>query len=208
MISREDVQSRQDDITAKPPRLPAPRTEDVLQPARKIMAEIAGAASGSTASIPDEHIPEMILTAMCHKDLFERLVNVSLTLLKEPSLPLRDRQLVILRVGWLRQIPYIWGEHVTVSKKLGLSEDDIEQVTLGSTASCWTDHERALLEATEQLIDNGMIDDETWEVLAKAYSDKQLFELPILVGQFSTVGLFQNALRIRLSPSNKGLMAR
>lgn len=208
MISTEDVKKRQADITVNPPRLPAPRTEEVLAPARKIMSEIAGAASGKADVIPDEHIPDMLLTAMCHKELFERLVNVSLNLLKDPALPLRDRQLVILRVGWLRQIPYIWGEHVTVSKKLGLSEDDIEQVTVGSAASCWTDHERALLQATEQLIGNGMIDDATWDVLAQSYNDKQLFELPILVGQFSTVGLFQNALRIRLSPSNQGLMAR
>lgn len=208
MVSPNDVQSRQHDITAKPPRLPAPRTEEVLAPARKIMAEISGAASGSTATLSDEDIPEMILTAMCHKDLFESLVHVSLRLLKEPSLPTRDRQLVILRVGWLRQIPYIWGEHVNVSKKLGLSEEDIKQVTVGSSASCWTDHERTLLKATEELITDGMIDDETWEILANKYSDQQLFELPILVGQFSTVGLFQNALRIRLSPSNKGLMAR
>jgi alkylhydroperoxidase family enzyme len=184
------------------------RTEKVMAPARALMSQISGAASGSTATVPDEHIPEMVITAMCHRELFEKVVSVSLQLLKDPALPRRDRQLVILRVGWVQQIPYIWGEHVSVSKKIGLSSEDIEQVTVGSTSSHWSEHERALLGATEELIDRAMISDATWAILARQLDDRQLFELPVLVGQFSTVGYFQNVLRIPLSPGNQGLRAR
>jgi hypothetical protein len=55
------------------------------------MAKISGAASGVSTPVADEHIPEMLITAMCHQNPLERVVNVSLMLLKEPSLPLRDR---------------------------------------------------------------------------------------------------------------------
>ncbi len=204
----EEVEARQADIVGRPPRIPAFRSEEVLVPARRLMAKIAGTASGNGGAIPDELIPEMLLTAMVHRDLFERVAEVSLKLLQEPALPLRDRQLVILRVGWLHQIPYIWGEHVAVSKRLGLSSDDIEQVVAGSTSPHWTDHERALLQATEELIDEAMISDATWDVLAQRYDHAQLIELPLLVGQFSTVGYFQNALRIPLSAANQGLHSR
>jgi 4-carboxymuconolactone decarboxylase len=208
MHTDPSTESRNAEITGRPPRISLQRTEEVLVPARELMAAISGAASGSTATVADEHIPEMLITAMCHRELFEKVVGVSLQLLKEPALPLRDRQLVILRVGWLRQIPYIWGEHVNVSKKLGLCSEDIEQVTVGSTSPHWRDHERALLEATEELIDRAMISDATWAVLARQFDARQLFELPVLVGQFSTVGYFQNALRIPLSPGNEGLRSR
>ncbi|WP_317930232.1 carboxymuconolactone decarboxylase family protein [Halioxenophilus sp. WMMB6] len=202
------VAARNAAIMEQPPRLPANRTEAVLAPARAMMAQIAGAASGQATPVPDEHIPEMLLTAMCHQELFERVVNVSLQLLKNPSLPLRDRQLVILRTGWLRQIPYIFGEHVSVSKKLGLTDEDIEQVIVGSASPHWSEHEKALLEATEQIVNSAMVTDEVWQILAKSYNHPQLFELPVLIGQFSTVGYFQNVLRIPLSPSNPGLTAR
>lgn len=208
MSTPERTSARDEEITGKPARIASRRTEEYLIPAREMMAKIGGSASGQATTIPDEHIPEMLLTAMCHRELFERVVNVSLQLLKDPALPLRDRQLVILRVGWLRQIPYIWGEHVLVSKKLGLSSEDIEQVIVGSTAEHWSTHEQAVLKATEELIDNAMISDITWGTLAQQYSEKQLFELPILVGQFSTVGYFQNALRIPLSDANRGLNSR
>jgi alkylhydroperoxidase family enzyme len=208
MKAPASVAAREQEIVGKPPRIPSRRSEAYLAPAREMMAKISGAASGHATPVADEHIPEMLLTAMCHRELFERVVNVSLQLLKDPALPLRDRQLVILRVGWLRQVPYIWGEHVNVSKKLGLTGEDIEQVTVGSTSSHWSDFERALIKATEELVDTAMITDPTWETLAQQYDEKQLFELPVLVGQFSTVGYFQNALRIPLSATNEGLKAR
>jgi hypothetical protein len=53
-----------------------------------------------------------------------------------------------------------------------------------------------------------MISDATWEMLAKRLDEKQLFELAVLVGQFTTVAYFQNSLRLRLSEDNKGLRAR
>jgi len=208
MHTPESIKAREAEIIGKPPRIQPRRDDAHLARAREMMAKIAGAASGKAAPIADENIPDMILVAMGHAELFEPLVNVSLQLLKNPSLPLRDRQLVILRVAWIRQIPYVWGEHVVVSKKLGLSSEDIEQVTVGSDSDHWTGHERALLQAVEELLDTAMITDQPWEILAQQYNEKQLFELPVLVGQFSTVGYFQNALRIPLSKVNEGLKAR
>ncbi len=208
MDTNQSTAEREAEITGKPPRILPRRTEEVLAPAREVLAKISGAASGQTSPVSDEHIPEMLLTAMCHRELFERLVEVSLLLLKAPSLSLRDRQLVILRTSWLRQVPYIWGEHVSVSKKLGLSGEDIEQVIAGSSSPHWSEHEAALLKATEELVENSMISDDTWDQLARRLDEKQLFELPVLVGQFSTVGYFQNALRIPLSPGNEGLNSR
>lgn len=209
MPTADDAARRQAEITGQPPRIEAKRDPATLEAAREQMGKIMGAASGGQPpAVADADIPEMLLTAMCHRELFAKLAEVSLHLLKQPSLALRDRQLVILRVAWLRPIPYIWGEHVRVSKSLGLTADDIEQVTVGSTAACWNEHERALLQATEELVDRAMISDATWAVLARTLDDRQLFELPVLVGQFSTVGYFQNALRIPLAPGNEGLASR
>jgi len=204
----ESVAAREAEIIGRPPRVLPHRDDAHMARAREIMAKIAGAASGKAEPITDENISEMVLVATSHAELFEPLVNLSMQLLKNPTLPLRDRQLVILRVAWVRQVPYIWGEHVPVSKKLGLSSDDIEQVTNGSGSAYWSEHERALLRATEELLENAMISDESWGMLARVYDEKQLFELPILVGQFSTVGYFQNALRVPLSATSMGLKAR
>ena len=121
---------------------------------------------------------------------------------------MRDRELVILRTGWLCRAPFEWGEHVRIGRQLGLTGEEIERVIEGSTAGGWSEHERALLAATEELHAGAMISDATWEVLSRSMSDTQLFELAVLVGQFTTVAYWQNALRLPLGEGNAGLAAR
>jgi alkylhydroperoxidase family enzyme len=52
-----------------------------------------------------------------------------------------------------------------------------------------------------------MISDATWAVLATHFDDKQLIELPIVIGQYHAVAYLQNALRMRLHSGNQGLRA-
>lgn len=115
---------------------------------------------------------------------------------------------MVLRVAWLWQAPYEWGEHVKLAKAAGITSEEIERVTAGSAAPGWDDHEAALLRAAEELCADAMISDATWAVLAQRLDEQQLFELPVLVGQFTNVAYFQNALRLRLESHNPGLHAR
>ena len=48
----------------------------------------------------------------------------------------------------------------------------------------------------------------TWQVLARSWSEAQLLEFPILVGQYLGVGFLQNSVRIPLGQGNPGLKAR
>ncbi len=206
-----DVQAaarRQAEVAGAPPRVAAKHTPEVVAAAREQLAKVAGAGSGNSVDIDSIPIPEMLLTVMCHRELFARLAEVSIQLLQRPALDKRDRQLVILRTAWVRRIPYIWGEHVRVSKALGISGEEIERVIAGVEAEGWDAYEKALLSATDELCASAMISDANWSILAQRLDDQQLFELTVLVGQFSTVGLFQNALRIPLAPGNPGLNAR
>ncbi len=42
------------------------------------------------------------------------------------SLPARDREILILRIGWLNQARYEWEQHVRIGKAAGLTDDEIE----------------------------------------------------------------------------------
>jgi hypothetical protein len=52
------------------------------------------------------------------------------------------------------------------------------------------------------------ISDATWGMLARRLDERQLIELPIVVGQYQTVAYYQNSLRLRLHTGNLGLKAR
>jgi hypothetical protein len=81
-------------------------------------------------------------------------------------------------------------------------------VTLGSSAAGWSDHERALLSAVEELLGDHSLSDETWAVLAGTWSETQLIELPVLVSVAHMLALQQNYFKIPLPERSKGLRQR
>ena len=169
---------------------------------------MSGHATAAEVSAQLAALPEVIRTMVRHADLFTRHLDVGLYLLRQGALSARDRELAILRIGWLCQAPYEWGEHVLVARKLGITREDTQRITEGSSAAGWTEHEQAILRGTEELHSDAMISDPTWATLSKTLDDKQLIELPIVVGQYQTLAYSQNSLRLRLHPGNLGLNAR
>ena len=91
---------------------------------------------------------------------------------------------------------------------LDLSSEEFERVTQGSRATGWSEHEEAILRATEELFGSAMISDATWEVLSRRFNSRQLIELPVVVGQYQAAAFYQNSLRLRLLNGNLGLEAR
>lgn len=204
-------QARQREIIDNPPRIEADYSESNVRAAKIHTAKLMTTASGGARSpSPDDvnlsDIPEMVVTLMgCHPELYEKVADVSVTLMASSSLPRRELELVVLRADWLCQSPYNFGEHVPIAKRFGITDAEIERVKRGADAQGWSEHDQALVRAAEELHVDSMLSDATWETLAKTYSDKQIFELIVLVGQFTLVTYFQNSLRLKLSENNAGL---
>jgi len=173
-----------------------------------LMPDPAGVAPASDLSAVLAQLPEIVRTMLRHPELFARQVDMGIQLLAQGALAPRDRELAILRIGWLCQAPYEWGEHVQVAQKLGIGREEIERITRGSAADGWSEHEQAIVRAAEELFEGAMISDATWATLAKRLDERQLIELPIVVGQYQTVAYYQNSLRLCLHEGNLGLQAR
>jgi len=156
----------------------------------------------------DTPVPEFFATVGKHPELLAAFLDFGIRFLGDTALPDRQRELAILRTGWLCGAPFEWGEHVIIGKEAGLTSEEIERIAQGSGAPGWSEHERALLKACEELHGDAMISDETWDVLGRRLDERQLIELPVLVGQYHKVAFIQNSLRFRIRDCNPGLSAR
>ena len=157
---------------------------------------------------PLSEVPEFVATMLHHGDLFQKQIDLTGALFNG-ELDVRDRELAILRTTWLCQAPFVFGQHVGVSKVLcGFTTEDIERIIMGSIATEWDEHSRAILCAAEELHECAEISDATWDILTRKLNSKQLIELPVLVGQMHGVAFVQRSLRVRLMPGEKGLDAR
>lgn len=202
------VDRRHAQVFGDGPRMDPLTLEEMPEEALEITRHLMKVTSSVSGEPSLENVPEIVPTMLRHPELFKGVMALSTQLQARGTLTARDRELAILRSAWLSQAPYEWGEHVAIAKQAGVGTDEIERVTRGSSAAEWTGRDRALLQAVEELHDEAMISDATWDALSKTLDEKQLIELPILVGQFQMVAYFQNSLRLRLRRRNGGLRER
>lgn len=199
------TRDRQEMIVGRPPRIGALDVSEFTEEAQIMNHEIRVAFN-----LPLDLPPwEYLATILRHPSLFRRHNALAVQLISDGALSPRDRELAILRLAWLLQAPYEFGEHVGTAKRMcGITDEEIEQAIVGSGAPGWNERERAIIRAVEELLEDAMISDETWATLAAHFNEQQLLELPILIGQYQGLAYLQNSIRTRLMDGNSGLAAR
>ena len=118
-------------------------------------------------------------------------------LLRDSTLPLRDRELLILRIGWLNGGAYEWAAHTGVARRSGITDEDLRPVLEGPDAPGWSAWDATLLHAADELHDDALISDATWTALAERYDRRQLMETVFTVGQYNLVAMYLNSLAAR-----------
>ena len=134
---------------------------------------------------------------MNHPKLTRRWTVFAGHVLQKQTLPLRERELLILRIGWLNQSEYEWAQHVEIAKRGGITEAEIERVRQGPGAG-WNAHEAALLQAADDLFENSMVSDETWVALAAKYSTEEMMDVVFTIGQYNLVSWALNSFGVPL----------
>ena len=138
-----------------------------------------------------------IFTTMArHPKLFRDWLQFGGRLLMGGRLPGRDRELLILRTAFVRGAAYEWGHHVGMALGVGLTQDEIDRVAQGPDAAGWAPFDATLLRAADQLIATSTIDEPTWTALAADYDEQQLIEVPMLVGHYTLLSCFLNAIGV------------
>jgi alkylhydroperoxidase family enzyme len=146
----------------------------------ELLAQVGGPAGGAS---------NIFATFVRHPGLFRRWLPFGGKLLSG-RLSARHRELLILRTGWNCQAEYEWGQHVVIGKASGLDDAEIERVKEGPDAAGWDPFEAILLRAA----------------LAAVYDDKQLIEVPMVVGHYHLVGFTLNSLGVQLEPGLAGFV--
>ena len=120
------------------------------------------------------------------------------------TIPLRDKELLILRTAWLSRGDFVWGRHAITGKKAGLTDEEISRIPQGPDAK-WSSFDAVLLRAADELHKSRFVTDATWSALAQRYTGNQLVEVVLIVGNYTMLTMFQNSLGLQLEPGVKGL---
>lgn len=159
----------------------------------QIMDIIRLFAGPGRLNVDDNHV---LTTFVQHPPLAEHFLRFNRYLLMDSTLPVRLRQIAIMRVAWLRGARYIWSSHLRTSLRNGLTGEEFDPVKTGASSDYWNAEERAVLLATEQLIATGHLDDARWAALSEFLSRQQIMDLLFTVGAYQLAGQVCNAMGV------------
>lgn len=162
--------------------LPLPR-EEWTDPAREVFSfwgEPNSWEEGSKTSI--------MMTMANHPDLGQAYNVWGKHILVTNTVPIRPREIIILRVGWNLKSEYEWHNHVGYALTAGMTLDEIAAVRTGPDAESWSEEDRAVLTSVDELMQDGRISNATWATLSKYYNKQQLMDIVFCVGHYVMTG--------------------
>jgi len=114
------------------------------------------------------------------------------------EIPGRERELAILRVAHRTGSAYEWEHHIRIGAAVGLTEAEIARVRLDVNHPDWSDADRTLLRAVDELVADQILSPLTWQRLADHYSTAQLIEVLALVGAYTMIAGILKTCRVQL----------
>jgi alkylhydroperoxidase family enzyme len=113
------------------------------------------------------------------------------------DLPAREREIVILRTGYLCKSGYEWTQHVRIGLASGLNDDEIKRLKAGAEAG-WSAADAALIRASDELHNDQFITDATWAGLRAHFSEKACMDVVFTAGQYTQVSMMLNSFGVQL----------
>jgi 4-carboxymuconolactone decarboxylase len=145
----------------------------------------------------------IFLTLGHHPSLLQAFTRFGNVLLNRGTLPARERELVILRVGWRGGSPYEFGQHTLLGRAAGVTDDEIRRLTEPGVTG-WPDGDAALLAMVDELCADDRVGDATWAALAARWSEAEILELLVLAGYYRLVCGLLNSTGVQLEPGTPG----
>ena len=177
-----------------PLRIPPKTAAEQDDQDRELLAQAGGEAAFAT---------NIFATLVRHPGLFRKWLPFGGKLLVG-KLPARDRELLILRTGHNCDADYEWHQHELIARRSGVTDEEIARVREGADAPGWDPFDASLLRAADELHTTSTLSDATWAALAERYDERQMIELPMLVGHYHLVAYALNSLGVQIEDDAAG----
>ena len=142
-----------------------------------------------------------IFRALLHvPKVAQSLGDLLLGLIFRGKLDHRLRELIIMRLGWATGSDYEWTQHWRIAiDQFGLTEDELLAVRDWRSQDRFSDAERAVLAATDETLERGVISPETWARCAEHVGGtEELVEMVTAIGLWNVISQITRSLQIPL----------
>jgi len=131
-----------------------------------------------------------------------RLAELGAALRFESSIERRLLEVAIITVGARWQAEFEWWAHSRMALRHGVSQEAVDAIARGTTPAL-PDDERVVHEVARQLVDDGHVDQTTYDAARELLGDRGIVELVTLCGYYTLVSFTLNAFDVALPPGEE-----
>jgi 4-carboxymuconolactone decarboxylase len=177
-----------------PPRLAPVESEELTDESRAFLERWTGGIFRRADSNP------VLLTFAHHPKLAEVFSQFNIHLLSTNTLPVKLRQIAIMRTAWICKATYMWSSHLSTSIRCGLQPDMFRPIQVGAEDPYFTEFERTVIRATEDLVRDQKIGEANWNALATQWNPQQLLDFMFTVGAYVTIAGVMRSAGVQRKP--------
>jgi alkylhydroperoxidase family enzyme len=177
-----------------PPRMAPIRPEEFTEETQAFL----GKWSGGFFNNADKH--PVLLTFAHHPRLAELFSQLNIHLLTTNTLPVKQRQIAIMRLAWITKAVFMWSSHLNTSVMCGLDPEMFAPLQVGAADPYFTDFERTVIRATEELVEDHALSDATWRALMQEWTNQQMLDFLFTVGAYTTIAYVMRSTGVQRQP--------
>lgn len=129
-----------------------------------------------------------------HPQLARAFFEFNGHVLFDTTLTPRQVEIIVLRIAARRACAYLRDHHLFGARAAGLTDADIARIAFGPEATFPDPLEGALVRAVDELVEDGVVAQSTWDSLSVALDRRQLLDVLFTAGCYETVSWFARSL--------------
>jgi alkylhydroperoxidase family enzyme len=166
------------------PRIAPLRPEDAPQEIRAVLAEL-----------PPLNLFAVLANAPAS---FRPFLAMGRSILAESEFDARKREIAILRIAHVTRAPYEWSHHVRIGKQVGLTDAEIEKLTVDGPVASLGEEGNLLCRVADEISRDVRLSDEALAEILERYGPRGAAELILCCGWFNLVSRFLESARVQL----------
>lgn len=164
-----------------PARLPQIREADFTGDTREFLEKWTGGYFKDADQNP------VLRTFAHHPALADAFSQFQVHVLTANTLPVKLRQIAIMRTAWITRATYMWSSHLNTSRLCGLSDEMYGPIQRGAEDPYFSEFERSVIRATEDVVRDHEVSDANWRALRAEWNEQQMLDFLFTVGCYVMV---------------------
>jgi 4-carboxymuconolactone decarboxylase len=175
----------------EPPLIPLPTDEELSEEVRDVIA----------------NLPPLNIFRMLGRlpESLRPFLQLGGSLLGDPNLDPRIREIAILRVAHVTQAAYEWTQHEQLGGNVGVTDADIEAVRSDDPAAAFDSEAALVCRVADEISREVRLSDEALQLLLERYEIEQACSLILCVSYYNMVSRFLESSRVEIEP--EGVLA-